>query len=83
MLYRGQQVNLFYAKSNWGAMQFYLTGPKNYCIGYRMKARSDDMLLNQYGLFDKSGKRLAGETEESIYAVFSKKYKDPWLRGSK
>jgi DNA polymerase (family 10) len=80
MLYRGQQVNLFYAKSNWGAMQFYLTGPKNYAIGYRMKAKTMGMKLDQYGLW-KDGVVIAGETEEEIYLALGKVYKAPELRG--
>jgi DNA polymerase (family 10) len=81
MLYRGQQVNVFYAgESNWGAMQFYLCGPTNYCIGYRMKAKNLGMKLDQHGLW-KDGKVIASKTEQEIYLALGKVWKKPEDRG--
>jgi len=79
--FKGQQFNVFRAeKAYWGATLWYLTGPQGTTIGYRMKARNKGWLLNQYGLFDKEGKRIAGETEEGLYAAFDKPWKSPELR---
>lgn len=84
LLWRNQQINAFRAEpSYWGAMLFYLTGPSSYTIAYRMKAKVKGWHLDQYGLFDKDGKKLAGETEEGIYKAFDKNYKIPSKRGKR
>lgn len=83
-LYKGQQVNFFRSEpATWGAMLFYLTGPTQNQIGYRMKAKVKGWTLNQHGLFDEKGKLLAAATEEEIYAAFGKPYKPPELRGKR
>ncbi len=80
--YKDVWINLWVTPPEaWGAMLFYATGPQKYTIGYRMKAKRKGWLLNQKGLFDENGKRIAGETEESIYKALDKSYKEPELRG--
>ena len=80
--FRGQQFNVFRAEpAYWGAMLFYLTGPSNYTIAYRMKAKGRGWNLNQKGLFDQDGKLVAAETESQIYEALGKSYKDPEKRG--
>jgi DNA polymerase (family 10) len=81
-VYKGQQVNLYRYEDDYkGAMLFYLTGPNFYSIAYRTKAKKLGYTLNQKGLFDKNGKKIAGETEESIYKSLGKNWKSPELRG--
>jgi len=84
LIYHGVQVNVFRSvPEEWGAAIFYTTGPASYQIGFRMKAKRLKWLLNQHGLFDRDGKKLAGETEEGIYAAFGKEWKAPERRGKK
>lgn len=79
--FRGAQVNVLHADGdNWGAAVLYFTGPHDYNIAYRRRAKSMGMLLNEYGLW-KDGKRIAGATESEIYDALGKTYKDPWMRG--
>lgn len=82
IVWKGQQFNVLKAaKEEWGSSLFYLTGPERYAIAYRMKSKVKGWVLNQKGLFDGTGKKLAGETEESIYKMFDKNYKAPEKRG--
>lgn len=68
------------AKS-WGAGLFYFTGSKNYSIGIRKIAVKKGLKLNEYGLFDKkTGKMVAGRTEEEICRKLGVKYLKPELR---
>jgi DNA polymerase (family 10) len=81
-IYQGMQVNCYRGEpSYWGALLLYMTGPKGSTIGMRLKSKTKGYLLNQYGLFDKNNVKIAGETEESIYAAFGMPYKEPSRRG--
>jgi len=72
----------FATNKSWGAHLMTYTGPFQYNIGLRMKAKNNGLLLNQYGLFKKgNNKYLAGATELSIYKALGKHYKEPELRG--
>ena len=51
----------------------YFTGSKEHNIELRKIAIDKGWKLNEYGLFDKLGKRIAGRTEEEAY-------KQPGLR---
>jgi len=76
------KVEIYFAnKSSWGAHMMTYTGPFQYNIGLRMKAKNKGLLLNQYGLFRKN-KQIAGSTELSIYKALGKHYKEPQLRGT-
>lgn len=69
------------SKENLGAMLLFLTGPKQYNIKMRAKAKYKGMKLNEKGLFDvKTGELLASKTEEDIYNVMGFAYKEPELR---
>jgi len=73
-------------KEWWGAQLFETTGPAGYVIAYRKRARGQGKLLNNKGLYErlpgnKTGKRLAGRSEKSIYKALGKKFKSPPLRG--
>ena len=84
LTYKGKLVNLFRTtEEEWGAMRFYLTGPKNYVIAYRLRAKKMNFKLNQHGLFDATGKCVASRTEEEIYKALDKTWKPPQMRGKK
>ena len=83
-VYDGQQFNVFRTEpSYWGAMLCYLTGPKGATIHYRIEAVRKGMKLNQKGLFDSKGVKIAGETEESIFNALDHPMKPPERRGKK
>ena len=78
---KGVKVEIYFANNkSWGAHLMTYTGPFQYNIGMRMKAKKQGLLLNQYGLFKKD-KQIAGTTELSIYKALNKHYKEPELRG--
>lgn len=80
---KGVKVEIYFAtKKSWGAHLLTYTGPFQSNIGLRSLAKRKNYLLNQYGLFNKKNKKyIAGKTEESIYKVLGKKWKEPELRG--
>jgi len=59
---------------SYGAALLYLTGSKAYNIELRRRAIARGLKLNEYGLF-RGESRIAGATEESIYAALDL----PWL----
>lgn len=55
----------------YGAALFYFTGSKEHNIKLRLMAKNRGWKINEYGVFDiKTGKCLAGKTEEDIYHLF-------------
>ena len=52
---------------SFGAAMIYFTGNKQHNIELRKIAIRKGLKLNEYGLFDKAGRRLAGKTEEEVY----------------
>jgi len=64
-----------------GAAMLYFTGSREHTIRLRTIAKERGYKINEYGLFDtKTGKRLAGDTEESIYKVLGLNYIPPEKR---
>lgn len=52
----------------WGSALLYFTGSKEHNVQLRTIARDKGYKISEYGLFDiKTGKRIAGTTEEEIY----------------
>jgi DNA polymerase (family 10) len=77
----GVQVDLrIFSKEEYGAALVYFTGSKDHNIALRNMAIGRGWKLNEYGLFDKAGKRLAGSTEQGIYQKFGLGYIPPELR---
>ena len=78
--YEGVQVDLYFAtEKTWATLLLIRTGSKENNIrlashakkmGWRLSARGD-------GLFNKDGVRVAGDTEESIYAALGLPYQRP------
>jgi len=81
----GEQVDIYRTDAeNSGAMLLYLTGPQEYNIIMRAKAKRQGLLLNQRGLYTRETREfIAGESEEEIYDALELKWKAPELRGIK
>ncbi|MNR92969.1 DNA polymerase/3'-5' exonuclease PolX [compost metagenome] len=67
-------------RESWGAALLYFTGSKAHNIALRDRAIAQGWKLNEYGLFDGRGKRLASETEEAVYAALGLEWIPPELR---
>jgi hypothetical protein len=66
--YGGRKVNLFFTNDDaWGATLLEATGSSSYIIGLRMKVKKRGWKLNNTGLYDQSGNKIAGKTEEEIF----------------
>jgi len=77
----GIQVDLrIFSVEEYGAALVYFTGSKNHNIALRNLAIEKGWKLNEYGLFEKAGKRLAGKTETEIYQKLGLDYIQPELR---
>jgi len=75
VLRSGLQVDLRVVPvQSYGAALLYFTGSKAYNIELRKRAIARGLKLNEYGLF-KGTHRIAGATEESIYAALDL----PWV----
>lgn len=71
-------------EEDFGAALLYFTGNKEHTIHLRTLAKQNGWKMNEYGVFDeKTGKRLAGNTEEEIYALFGYSYIPPEKRQGK
>lgn len=80
-LEEGVQVDVrLFAKDGYGAALVYFTGSKDHNIALRNLAIANGWKLNEYGLFDKAGKRLAGPSEEGVYRELGLEYVPPELR---
>lgn len=76
------QVDLRLVNSyEYGATLLYLTGSKEHNIKLRTIAKERGYKINEYGIFDAAtNKRMAGETEEEMYAFLDLKYIPPEQR---
>jgi DNA polymerase (family 10) len=67
-----------FTNEEFGAGLLYFTGDKQHNIWLRKVAIKKSLKLNEYGLFEnKTAKRIAGETEEGIYAKLGLKFVKP------
>jgi DNA polymerase (family 10) len=74
------QVDLrVFEKKKFGAALQYFTGNKQHNVIIREMAVKKGLMLNEYGLF-KGKKKIAGETEESIYEALGMQYIPPEIR---
>ncbi len=82
LLWKGFQADLrLVAPESRGAALQYFTGSKAHNIALRQRALARGLTLNEYGLFHvATGERVAGETEEGIYAALGLAWIDPALR---
>ena len=80
VLRNGLQVDLrVVARQSYGAALVYFTGSKAHNIAIRRIAQDRNLKINEYGVF-KGAKRIAGETEESVYAAIGLPWIPPELR---
>lgn len=67
-------------EKSYGAAMQYFTGNKDHNVELRKIAMKYGWKLNEYGLFDKNGKFLAGRTEEEIYKKLGLDWMPPEMR---
>ncbi|MEW6544900.1 MAG: DNA polymerase/3'-5' exonuclease PolX [Nitrospirota bacterium] len=67
------------AEESYGAALQYFTGSKAHNIVLRQLAQQRGLKINEYGVF-RNDRRLAGETEESVYAAVGLPWVPPELR---
>ena len=80
VLKSGLQVDLrVVAPESFGAALHYFTGSKAHNIAVRRIAQEHDLKLNEYGVF-RGERRVAGETEESVFAAVGLPWIPPELR---
>jgi len=81
----GTQVDVrIFEEDEYGAAMMYFTGSKDHNVAMRNLAIEKGWKLNEYGLFEvKSNKRLAGTSEEEVFAKLGLQYIPPELRENK
>jgi len=67
-------------EKSFGAAMQYFTGNKDHNVELRKIAIKKGWKLNEYGLFDKNNKFLAGRTEEEIYKKLGLDWMPPEMR---
>lgn len=83
-LEEGVQVDVrLFSGDEYGAALVYFTGSKDHNIALRNLAIERGWKLNEYGLFERSGGRLAGSEEEGIYRKLGLQFIPPELRENK
>jgi len=74
----GVKVELYYTNNEeWGATLLAYSSEFGAGIGLRMVAKRKGMKLSQHGLFNKSGRRIAGRSEKQIYHSLGRSWKKP------
>lgn len=74
----GVNVELYYTTSDsWGATLLAYSSKFGAGIGLRVIARKKGFKLNQYGLFNRQGNKVAGKTEHDIYHALGRSWKEP------
>lgn len=80
-MFLGRQVNLIDAPYRcFGAAVLMSTGSGRFNVRMRSVAKSFGWKLSQYGLMDRFGNLLAGESEEEIFEALDMEYLEPWER---
>ncbi len=81
VLRTGLQVDLrVVPAASFGAAWHYFTGSKAHNIAVRVMGVQRGLKINEYGVFDRSGKRLGGRSEEEVYAHVDLPWIEPELR---
>lgn len=76
----GLQIDLrAVAPESWGAALHYFTGSKDHNIAIRARALRMGLKVNEYGVF-RGDDRIAGETEEDVFAAVGLPWIPPELR---
>jgi len=83
LVYKGARVDIYIAtEQTWATLLLIRTGSTRHNVHLCARARLRGMQLkaNGEGLLDTQGKRVAGESEQSIFAALGLKYRDPQER---
>ncbi|KXA99010.1 hypothetical protein AKJ40_04170 [candidate division MSBL1 archaeon SCGC-AAA259M10] len=81
VLSAGVQVDLrIVDEGSFGSALMYFTGSKDHNVSVRGEVKGRGWKLNEYGLFDSEGEKLAGETENEVYGKLGMSYIPPELR---
>lgn len=67
-------------EESWGSALLYFTGNKDHNVELRRIAIARGLRLNEWGVFDKSEKRVAGKTEEEVYKTLGLAWIPPEMR---
>jgi DNA polymerase (family 10) len=77
----GIQVDLrIVPPESYGAALQYFTGSKDHNVALRKRAVAHGWKLNEYGLFDETGRALAGADEVGVYEALGLEFCPPELR---
>ncbi len=82
--YKGAQIDLYFASpETWATLLLIRTGSKenNIRLCTLAKKKGWHLAASGDGLFNETGKRIAGDTEESIYGALGLPYQVPEERG--
>lgn len=80
VLQSGLQVDLrVVPQVSYGAALHYFTGSKAHSIAVRKLGQNKQLKINEYGVF-RGNKRIAGRSEEEVYAQVDLPYIEPELR---
>jgi len=77
------QVDIYVAnEETWATLLLIRTGSaeNNIRLCSLAKRKGWHLAASGDGLFDETGKRIAGDTEESIYTALGQTYQQPWER---
>jgi DNA polymerase (family 10) len=67
-------------EESFGSALQYFTGSKEHSVVLRKIAISKDLRLNEWGVYDKKNKMVAGSTEEGVYHVLDLEWIPPEMR---
>jgi DNA polymerase (family 10) len=67
-------------EDSFGSALQYFTGSKEHGVAMRKVALAKGLQLNEWGLFDKNQKKVAGSTEEGIYQMLGLEWIPPEIR---
>jgi DNA polymerase (family 10) len=67
-------------QESFGSSLQYFTGSKEHCVAMRKIALAKGLHLNEWGIFDKDKKRVAGLTEEEVYQALDLDWIPPEMR---
>jgi DNA polymerase (family 10) len=70
-------------QESFGAALQYFTGNKQHNVALRIIALHKGYKLNEYGVYDKNNRQMAGRTEEGVYSKLGLKWIPPELRENK
>src|SRR5919197_124406 len=74
---------LIVPQESFGSALQYFTGSKEHSIALRKVAISNNLRLNEWGVYDKDNRMVAGSTEEGVYHALGLEWIPPEMRENK